>query len=116
MHQIILLIICQTASAASSQLYFSAWVFPLSINTDLKLSSLKRDIIFTGDVLNTTSRIQGLCNAYEVDLLISDPLMKKLRLNGSFQVKALGEKELKGKGERVGLYTLLPADKQTRSK
>jgi len=81
-----------------------------------EIGIIKRDIIFTGDVLNTTSRIQGLCNAYEVDLLISDPLMKKLRLNGSFQVKALGEKELKGKGERVGLYTLLPADKQTHSK
>ena len=56
------------------------------------------------------SGIGMACNAYEVDLLISDPLMKKLRLNGSFQVKALGEKELKGKGERVGLYTLLPAE------
>jgi len=48
----------------------------------------------------------GLCNAYEVDILISDDLMKELNLDSSFQVKTLGENELRGKDERIGLFTI----------
>jgi len=36
-----------------------------------EIGVLKKEIIFTGDVLNTTARIQGLCNNYKVDILIS---------------------------------------------
>jgi len=73
-----------------------------------EIGVIKKEIIFTGDVLNTTARIQGLCNSYEVDILVSDSLMKKLHLQSQFQVQSLGEKELKGRGERIMLYTLTP--------
>ena len=43
-----------------------------------EIGVIKKDIIFTGDVLNTTARIQGLCNEYEVDILVSSQLTKKL--------------------------------------
>src|SRR4029077_12333958 len=59
-----------------------------------EIGVIKKEIIFTGDVLNTTSRIQGLCNTYNVELLISDPLVKKLNLDAQFQIKELGENEL----------------------
>jgi len=36
-----------------------------------QIGNLKREIVFNGDVLNTTSRIQDLCNTYHHDLLIS---------------------------------------------
>ena len=39
-----------------------------------EIGVIKKDIIFTGDVLNTTARIQGLCNAFKVDLLFSADL------------------------------------------
>ena len=42
-----------------------------------EIGALKKDIIFTGDVLNTTARIQGLCNTYNVDILISNQLMER---------------------------------------
>jgi len=32
-----------------------------------EIGALKKEIIFTGDVLNTTARIQGLCNHHKVD-------------------------------------------------
>ncbi len=53
-----------------------------------EIGVIKKEIIFTGDVLNTAARIQGLCNLFEVDILISADLKKmlKLRLSISDQV------------------------------
>jgi adenylate cyclase len=39
-----------------------------------EIGVLKKEIIFTGDVLNTAARIQGLCNQFNVDILISGDL------------------------------------------
>lgn len=72
-----------------------------------EIGVVKKDIMFTGDVLNTTARIQGLCNSYHVDILISDYLMKNLDLPSQFQIKSLGENELRGRDEKIGLFTIL---------
>ena len=70
-----------------------------------EIGVIKKEIIFTGDVLNTTARIQGLCNQFNVDILVSGELVKKLDLDTSFSIKSLGENELKGRGEKIGLFT-----------
>ena len=72
-----------------------------------EIGVIKKDIIFTGDVLNTTARIQGLCNDYKVDLIISNDLMKKLDLDSEHRIKSLGENELRGRSEKVELFTIL---------
>ena len=82
--------------------------FHLGKVTTGEIGVIKKDIIFTGDVLNTTARIQGLCNTYKVDILISDHLMKNLHLHSQFQIKTLGENELRGRDERIKLFTILP--------
>ena len=46
------------------------------------------------------------CNFYNVDMLISGDLMKRLRLGSQFQIKTLGENELKGKDEKVELFSI----------
>lgn len=71
-----------------------------------EIGALKKDIIFTGDTLNTTARIQGLCNKYNVDILISGNLINKLNLNGKYKIDPLGETELKGRDEKIELFTL----------
>ena len=71
-----------------------------------EIGVIKKEIIFTGDVLNTTDRIQNLCNQYNVDLLISDSLLPGIKINGSYQAKEIGLCELKGKDEKVKLFTL----------
>ena len=73
-----------------------------------EIGVLKKEIIFTGDVLNTTARIQGLCNTYNADILISGQLMNKLQLNDNFQIEALGENELRGRDEKIKLFTIIP--------
>jgi len=71
-----------------------------------EIGVIKKEIIFTGDVLNTSARIQGLCNQYGVDLLLSGDLLKKLDLTKHFQVKSFGDAALKGKDLKIELFTL----------
>jgi adenylate cyclase len=74
-----------------------------------EIGVIKKNIMFTGDVLNTTARIQGLCNTYNVDILISDDLQKRLALDAQRQIKPLGENELRGRDEKIELFTILPS-------
>ncbi len=71
-----------------------------------EIGALKKEIIFTGDVLNTTARIQGLCNTYDVDVLISEDLLTALQSGSKFQTESLGIAKLKGKEEEIALYTV----------
>ena len=72
-----------------------------------EIGAIKKEIIFTGDVLNATARIQGLCNSYKVELLISADLLKNMDLDPEFQVRPLGQSELRGRKENIELYTIL---------
>jgi len=71
-----------------------------------EIGALKKDIFFTGDVLNTTARIQGLCNKYEVDLLVSKNLIDQLDLEDKYSVQILGKPQLKGKIDALDLVTV----------
>ena len=71
-----------------------------------EIGSLKKEIIFTGDVLNTAARIQGLCNQYNANILVSDDLIKLLDLKELYTVQSVGENKLKGRIEKMELYTI----------
>lgn len=71
-----------------------------------EIGALKKEIFFTGDVLNTTARIQGLCKDHDVDLLVSSQFVESLPQERNFQFKYKGTVDLKGKKERMQLYTL----------
>lgn len=71
-----------------------------------EIGIIKKDIVFSGDVLNTTSRIQGECNNYNVNILLSSDLVERMQLNGEYQPIPLGEIFLKGKKEKTSLYTV----------
>ena len=43
-----------------------------------EIGRIKKEIIFTGDTLNTSARIIELCNHYKAELLISENLMEQL--------------------------------------
>jgi adenylate cyclase len=68
---------------------------------------IKRDIAFSGDVLNTASRIQNMCNEKGVNLLCSKSLFDKLDLSmDGFISTKIGNLPLRGKLEPVPLYTI----------
>jgi adenylate cyclase len=72
-----------------------------------EIGVVKRDITYSGDVLNTTSRIQSKCNELGVDILLSKILLDKLHLiPGQFQPRKMGAVPLRGKSQDELLYTL----------
>lgn len=66
----------------------------------------KKGIVFTGDVLNTTARIQELCNTYDTEILVSKELIDLLQLESRYSKKVVGEITLRGKVEKNILYNL----------
>jgi adenylate cyclase len=76
-----------------------------------EIGVLKKEIIFTGDVLNATARIEGLCNQYNVDILISDSLAQQLDVSPYYKVESVGKNILRGKNGQFELFTLMQIEK-----
>lgn len=72
-----------------------------------EIGRVKKDIVFTGDVLNTTSRIQDFCNELRVELLISQEVVDKMPSQSNYQYNPVGAIELRGKEVPVSLYSVL---------
>ncbi|CAG5067397.1 Adenylate cyclase 1 [Dyadobacter sp. CECT 9623] len=71
-----------------------------------EIGSLKKEIIFTGDVLNTSARIQGLCNHFDADLLVSEDLAKILHLPAIYEMRSVGENLLKGRSKPMEIFSI----------
>jgi len=85
--------------------YFKAGLH-IGIATVGEIGVIKKDIVFSGDVLNTTSRIQKECNNQNVNILISSDLLERLNPDEKFECIHLGEILLKGKEEKISLNTI----------
>ncbi|UTW61695.1 adenylate/guanylate cyclase domain-containing protein [bacterium SCSIO 12741] len=81
--------------------------FKAGCNTGLITASeigvYKRDIAFHGDVINTASRVQGMCNSLGADLLTTEILVNE---TGRFTFTPMGEHHLRGKEEAIALYAV----------
>ncbi len=71
-----------------------------------EIGILKKEVVFTGDVLNTSARIQSICKQYATNLLISKDLLSLLDLNDNYEASPVGECELKGRNEKIELFTV----------
>jgi len=67
---------------------------------------IKRDITYSGDVLNTTSRIQNMCKEFNEEVIVSGDLAASLRLPGSLAAQPLGSIKLRGKQKETQLVAL----------
>lgn len=70
-----------------------------------EIGIIKRDITYSGDVLNTAARIQSKCNEFGVPILASKALMDLFPSDLPFVRKPIGEIELRGKALKVDLST-----------
>nr|WP_297916360.1 adenylate/guanylate cyclase domain-containing protein [uncultured Allomuricauda sp.] len=68
---------------------------------------VKKQLAFHGDVINTSARIQKQCNNYNVPLLVSEKLIKDLKIPEHLKSTCLGDVLLKGKEKQVKVYSLL---------
>jgi adenylate cyclase len=72
-----------------------------------EIGIVKRDIAFSGDVLNTASRIQDKCNEIGVNILLSQSLRDRILTQSSdFSPREIGDISLRGKQEKMLLYTV----------
>lgn len=79
--------------------------FALTGNIGADLGKVK-NFQFTalGDVVNTASRLEGLNKELKTEILLSEEVKNKLPEN--FSLKYLGEYKVKGKEEKVKIYTI----------
>jgi adenylate cyclase len=70
-----------------------------------EVGALKKEIVFTGDVLNTTARIQSRCNELNANLLTSEALKNILPQN-KYYFETKGEISLKGRNKKEELFSI----------
>ena len=67
---------------------------------------IKRDITYSGDVLNTTSRIQGMCKQFNEEVIVSEDLISRIGLASKFTTALLGSIKLRGKEKELSLSSI----------
>ena len=73
------------------------------------MGSVKREIVFLGDTVNTAARIQDLCRQTGDRVIASADLIDRLELPPKIVKRSLGDLRLRGKGADLALYALTKA-------
>jgi len=71
-----------------------------------EMGSIKREIVFLGDTVNTTARIQEMCRTTGHRVLASAALIDRMELPPEIAKRSLGDLRLRGKEHDVVLYAL----------
>ncbi len=79
-----------------------------------EMGSVKREIVFLGDTVNTAARIQELCRETGDRVLASADLIDRLELPSGIAKQSLGDLRLRGKGADLELYALTSAPPRAR--
>ncbi|MCZ6758404.1 MAG: adenylate/guanylate cyclase domain-containing protein [Bacteroidetes bacterium] len=72
-----------------------------------EIGDIKREIVYNGDVLNTTARIQSMCNQFDQILIASEALVSALELPEFIEPRSLGDVAIRGKAEPIPLVALV---------
>ena len=72
-----------------------------------EVGSVKKELAYHGDVINTSARIQSECNKHQVNLLLSEKVLNDLKIDKHSHSESLGNILLKGKRESVNIHTLI---------
>jgi adenylate cyclase len=78
-----------------------------------EMGSVKREIVFLGDTVNTAARIQELCRETGDRVIASAELIDRLELPAGIAKRSLGDLRLRGKGADLALYALTNAPLRT---
>lgn len=72
-----------------------------------EVGTVKKELAFHGDVINSASRIQGLCNDYNASILISETVLKKLNLENIVFNEITEDFALRGKEQKLKVFKVL---------
>lgn len=67
---------------------------------------LKRELIYSGDTVNTTARIRSICHEVNESFVLSGAFINDFHTPHGYRIKAIGRIELKGKIEHTKLYSM----------
>ena len=67
---------------------------------------VKKDLVYSGDTLNTTARIRGKCHELDKQFVLSGDFLNEFHTPHSFRIEEIGEMEFKGREEKEKLYSL----------
>jgi adenylate cyclase len=71
-----------------------------------ELGSVKREIAYLGDAMNTTARLIEACRAERRSVIASDALMRRVELPPTIAADSLGPLTLRGKQEKLLVFAL----------
>lgn len=72
-----------------------------------QIGDIKREIVYNGDVLNTSARIQEYCNKVNRKLLISGTLLDQLDIKEDFRAEKMDTVKLRGKESYLELFSMI---------
>lgn len=78
----------------------------MGVVTAVEIGDVKRDIAYHGDTINTTARIQSVCNEFGKDFLVSSDMVQQAGLDTHFKIQPLGMIRLKGKSKEIGIVSI----------
>lgn len=67
---------------------------------------VKKDLVYSGDTLNTTARIRAKCHDLNQPFVLSGDFLHDFHTPHSFHITEIGEMEFKGRVEKEKLYSL----------
>jgi adenylate cyclase len=70
------------------------------------VGQIKRELIYSGDTMNTTARIRSMCNDLNESFILSEEFMLDFSAPHGYQIDKIGTMELKGKEEPIKLFSL----------
>lgn len=71
-----------------------------------EIGDIKKDIVHSGDTVNTAARVEAQCRPLERRVLVSEALLSRCRVPEELEVEDMGERELRGKVEALRLYSV----------
>ncbi|WP_111561150.1 adenylate/guanylate cyclase domain-containing protein [Rhizobium sp.] len=72
-------------------------------------------ITYFGDTINTASRLESLCKTLNRSVLISTDLAQRIQLPAKVVAEDLGQHAVKGRGQSLGVISLVKADDRVAS-
>lgn len=67
---------------------------------------IKKDLVYSGDTLNTAARIRSKCHELNQPFIISGDFLNNFNRPYAFQISEIGEMEFKGREEKERLYSV----------
>lgn len=68
---------------------------------------IKKDLIYSGDTLNTAARIRGKCHDLDESFVVSADFLDNFSTPFAYKVNEIGEMELKGRQEKEKLFSVI---------